>query len=81
MLIRIAALTTCQVAIIAVSLFIYDAGWANLALDMKIIMPTIGGIAFGLTALLVLVSDDAIKRMNHHAAVQARSKSIANRQR
>ncbi len=81
MLIRIATLIVCQVAVIAVCLFIYDVGWANLALDMQIILPTIGSIAFGLTALLVLVSDEAIARMKHETTVRARSKSIAHRTR
>jgi cytochrome c oxidase subunit IV len=81
MLIRVITLVVCQLAIIAVSVFIYDAGWSNLALDMQIILPTIGGIAFLLIALLVFISEEKIIQMNHSRNVQLRAKGIAKRPR
>jgi hypothetical protein len=79
MLIRFIALVICQIAIITITLFIYDVRWINLALDMKIILSTIGGVAFLLISLMVLISDEKINHLNHSRDVKQRAKCITRR--
>ena len=76
MFIRILTLAVCQITIIAVALFIYDSGWSHLTFDMKMILPVIGGVAFLMTGMLVIVSEETIIHINNERHAENRRQSI-----
>ena len=71
MFIRTITLIFCIATIVACAIAAYDLpGWYEMALNMKVIISLIAGIAFMMLVFLVLVSDQKVssiqRRQMHH---------------